>query len=160
MSDASLLSPLKRAILDIIQDDFPICHDPYGELAGRVGSTRHAVHQAVQELRRRGIIRRIGGSFVARELGYVSTLVAVKVATEQHDAVATHINTFPEVTHNYTRDGEYNLWFTIIAESPERLEDILADIRVCPGVTTLHALFAVKTFKIRVRFAFTGGIHA
>lgn len=160
MSDKFVLSSLERAILESIQDDFPICHDPYGELALRVGSTRNAVHHAVQGLRRQGIIRRIGGSFVARELGYVSTLAAARVTTEQLDTVVAYINAFPEVTHNYKRDSEYNLWFTIIAESPGRRDAILANIRICPGVEALHALPALRTFKIRVHFAFAGGIHA
>jgi DNA-binding Lrp family transcriptional regulator len=151
---SSELSILDRAILEVIQHGFPLVADPYADIARQVGSTREEAHAAVQSLRRRGIIRRIGGSFAAQALGYVSVLVAARVEPEQLEAVASFAGDYPEVTHNYQRDNIYNLWFTVIAESPQRLEDILESIRRRPGVTALHALPAERTYKIRVNFNF------
>jgi DNA-binding Lrp family transcriptional regulator len=58
------------------------------------------------------------------------------------------------VTHNYERDGLYNLWFTVIAANRGRLDGILADVRYGPGVEAVHELPALHTFKIRVDFDF------
>jgi len=141
-------------VLDSIQQGFPVAHDPYGQLASALGVSAEDIHTAVNELRANGIIRRIGGSFDARVLGFTTTLVAVSVASATIETVANIINTFPEVTHNYEREGVYNLWFTIIAENPERIAAICAQIRASAGVQALQTLPASRTFKLRVNFHF------
>jgi len=155
------LSPFENAVLNTIQCDFPLSPDPYAEIAQRVGGTQDEVHATVMDLRRRGIIRRIGGTFVAKELGYVSVLVAARVTPAELVAVAAVISEFPEVTHNYERGNSYNLWFTVIAENDARLEEILSSVRCCEGVEAVHPLPATRTFKIRVDFKFNEeSIHA
>lgn len=149
-SDA--FTTLERQLLTRLQWDFPLCPDPYEALAHQLGASRAEVYGAVLRLRATGVIRRIGGSFVPRQLGYVSVLVACRVVPERLVAVAEHAATFPNITHNYERDSAYNLWFTVIAEGQARLEAILEDIRGCAGVIALHPLPALKTFKIRVQF--------
>lgn len=150
------LSSLDCAVLDVIQCGFPLCPDPYAEIAATVGSTRAAVHAAVVSLRRRGVIRRLGGSFAASRMDYVSVLVAARVSPEHLDAAAAHLGAFAEVTHSYERAHRYNLWFTVIAETSERLDAILDDIRRVDGVQAVHPLPALQTFKIRVDFKFGG----
>lgn len=150
-------SALETAVLNAIQHGFPVSADPYGDLAREVGSTREEVHAVIGALRRSGVIRRIGGSFAARPLGYVSVLVAARVQPDLLEAVAGCVNRFPGVTHNYERSGAYNLWFTVIAEGDERLRDILDEIRGYPGVDAVYPLPATRTFKIRVDFKFGGG---
>lgn len=152
--DDIFLTPLARAVLNAIQSGFPLSPDPYGDLGADIGASRDEVHAIVQELRQRGIIRRIGGSFVAARLGYHSTLVAVQVDPDRLPAVAEASAAFPEVTHNYERTHAYNLWFTIIAETPERIDAILAEIRDLDGVRVAHSLPALHTYKIRVQFDF------
>lgn len=149
------LADLENAVLDAIQSDFPLSAEPYSELALRLGSSENEIYQIVNELRNRKIIRRIGGSFVAKKMGYVSVLVAAKVAPDLLESVAETINAFSEVTHNYQRGSAYNLWFTVIAENDSRLNNILDIVRGCAGVSVLHALPALRTFKIRVNFKFT-----
>ena len=151
---APALSPRERAILDVIQCDFPLAADPYAEIGARVGCAREDAHALTQALRRNGIIRRIGASFDSRRVGYHSVLVAARVAPEELESVAAAAGDYPEVTHNYQRDHRYNLWFTVIAETPERLQQILHALRHRPGVLALHGLPALRTFKIRVDFTF------
>ncbi len=61
------------------------------------------------------------------------------------------VNRYPGVTHNYLRRHHFNVWFTLIAESPERLEQILAEISGASGVEVL-SLPAEEIFKIKVDF--------
>lgn len=146
------LSPGERELLTRIQSGFPLLHDPYAALASGLGDTADRVHASLLRLRRDGIVRRIGGSFAAGALGHLSTLVAARVVRDQLAAVAAVASAFPEVTHNYERDGEINLWFTVIAPGRERLGHILGCVRQAPGVLALHDLPAQRLFKIRVDF--------
>ncbi len=147
-------STLEKKILDCIQTNFPLSSDPYADIGREVGCKSEEAHAAILELRRRGIIRRIGGIFAADKLGYESCLVAARVAPGNIEEAASRSGLYPEVTHSYERDNEYNLWFTIIAEGPERTKEILDDVRGCDGVKAVYALPATRTFKIRVDFDF------
>jgi len=151
------LTPYEQAILNEIQWRFPISADPYGDIAQIVGGTREDVYTTVTDLKRRGIIRRLGGSFAAHQLGYVSVLVACRVEPDHLEAAAAQASIYPEVTHNYERASVYNLWFTVIAENQARMDEILASVRACRGVHAVHALPALRTFKIRVDFQFGKG---
>ena len=62
------------------------------------------------------------------------------------------VNRYPGVTHNYLRKHRYNVWFTLIAESRERLAQILDEIRETSGVTEILSLPAEEVFKIKVDF--------
>lgn len=155
-----VLSSLEKAILELIQTSFPISADPYAEIGTAVGCTREEAHATVADLRRRGVIRRIGGSFAADKLGYLSTLVACRVDPEHLEAAAAVAGSFPEVTHNYERNANYNLWFTVIAENQARMDEILDAVRAVPGVQAVHSLPALRTFKIKVDFKFKEGRHA
>ena len=70
----------------------------------------------VQYLLDKRIIREITPIFDTRALGYSSMLVAAKVDPEYPHRAAQVINTHPGVTHNYLRNHDFNLWFTIACE--------------------------------------------
>jgi len=154
------LSDLDRKVLARIQGDFPLAVDPYAELARDLGCSPEDVWRSVAGLRRVGVIRRLGASFAAGPLGYLSTLVAARVAPGRIDDAAAAASAFPEVTHNYERDAAFNLWFTVIAADRARLEAILAAVRQVPGVEEVHELPARQHVKIRVEFAFDAGAAA
>jgi DNA-binding Lrp family transcriptional regulator len=146
------LDDLDRAILNEIQSHFPLVPRPYAEMGKRVGATEEEVLARVQALHDAGIIRRIGANFTSRKLGYTSTLCAARVPPENLERFATVVNRYPGVTHNYLRKHRYNVWFTLIAESPERLDEILEKIRENSGVSEILSLPAKEVFKIRVDF--------
>ncbi len=148
------LTQVERKILDAIQQDFPVCPKPFVEIGERVGCTTEEAYDAVSRLRDSGIIRRIGGSYVPAKLGYVSALIAARVDADRIEDAADCASSFPEVTHNYERQADYNLWFTVIAENEERLDYILNEIRVRDGVHDVQALPATETFKLKVEFGF------
>lgn len=155
MSDVQFTS-LQMRLLDTIQYEFPLAADPYAELATGLDAHADEVHAAVVRLRAGGIIRRIGGLFDAAALGYRSTLAAARVAPERLEEAAARASAWNEVTHNYERSGEFNLWFATIARNRKRLRRILDDVRSCPGVETVLDLPAIRRFKLRVDFRFGG----
>jgi DNA-binding Lrp family transcriptional regulator len=152
---AMRLDEQSRQILAIIQAEFPLCRSPYREIARRVGLSEQAVYERVAALRQSGLIRRIGGVVSSQKLGYVGTLVAMRVPPERVDEFAAVINALPNVTHNYLRDHHYNVWFTLTALSAYELAETVAHIRDTTGITDVLDLPSLSTFKIDVRLDFS-----
>lgn len=147
---------LEGRILDRIQADFPIESRPFRALAAELGCTEDDVLSGIQELVRTGLVRRLGPVFDLKRLGHTSTLCAARAAPQAVEAVADFISSFDEVTHNYERDHAFNIWFTLIAPSHERIDAILETIRAREGVEQVLSLPASRTFKIKVRFPSRG----
>lgn len=139
-------------MLNRIQSDFPLVPRPFEAIGEDVGLEESQVLEVVTRLKKQGIIRRIGGNFVPHKLGYVSTLCAARVPEAQIDAFAAAVNRFRGVTHNYQRDGEYNVWFTFIAPSRQAIRDNLAHIASQTGVSDILNLPATDVFKIKAEF--------
>ena len=146
------LDDLDRAILNEIQSHFPIVSRPYAEIGSRVGASEVEVLARVTAMTEAGIIRRLGANFTSRKLGYTSTLCAVRVEPESLDQFVAVVNRYPGVTHNYLRRHHYNVWFTLIADSEARLNQILAEISQASGVPEILSLPAHEVFKIKVDF--------
>ncbi len=142
-----------RVIINEIQSDFPISIRPYLDLGNRLNLSESDVLKRVGRLKREGVIRRIGGNFNSRALGFTSTLCAAKVPGEKLDFFVEVVNRFPGVTHNYQRNNPYNVWFTFIAPSMEKIDAALQEIREQTGVEDICNLPAIRMFKIKVDFA-------
>lgn len=143
-----------RALLNAIQNHFPIAVHPYQILGFAVGTTEEDAFKRIQHLRQEGIIRRLGGVFDSRRLGYYSTLCTAKVPEEKIPTLAKLLEGIHGVTHNYIRNHEYNVWFTLIARSKAVAESILQTIRDVLGVSEIYSLPATRLFKINVNFDF------
>lgn len=148
------LDEIDRAILNLAQTDFPIEPRPYQALAERLGLSEDEVLSRVKRMRASGVIRRIGGNFSAKRVGYTSTLCAARVPEDKLAAFIDAVNQYDGVTHNYRRNHDLNVWFTFIASSREEIEQCLADISAATGVSEIFNLPADKIFKIRVDFKF------
>ncbi|MEN1761291.1 Lrp/AsnC family transcriptional regulator [Anoxynatronum sibiricum] len=152
----AIQDPIDQQLLNLIQQDFPVDPRPYKILGDTLGISESDALQRVNLLREAGIIRRLGGVFDSRKLGYVSTLCAVSVPDHLVPQAAALINPLPGVTHHYQRDHTYNLWFTLIAPSDEKLSETLGQLEKnlqtqADGGPLLN-LPACQTFKIKVQF--------
>jgi siroheme decarboxylase len=143
-----------RLILNEIQRNFPVTHRPFLALGRKLGMKEKEVLERVQKLKAAGIIRRIGASFSAGAVGFRSTLCAAKVPPQKIQDFAAVVNSYPGVTHNYEREGDYNIWFTLIAPSWKHIEKILTEISRRTGVKKILNLPTTKTIKIAVDFNF------
>ena len=151
-STKSSMDETDRNILNRIQSDFPTTHRPYLFIADDLGISEDDVLMRIKRLKETGIIRRIGGNFVPRELGFVSTLCAAKVPEDKIKSFAKAVNSYPGVTHNYKRDNHYNTWFTFIAPSMDEIRANIKKISDKTGVTDILNLPATKVFKIKAHF--------
>lgn len=139
---------LDRRILEVAQSRFPIESRPYQALADQVGSTEDDVIERFRRLQSEGIVRQLGPVFDLHRLEHTSTLCAAKVDLAHLDAVVAFINGFDEITHNYYREHDWNVWFTVIAPSPERIEAIRQRIEEQEGVAEAISLPAERLYKI------------
>ena len=143
---------IDREILNEIQSHFPLRSRPFQEVGKKLRLSEKEVLWRVSRLKNEGIIRRIGANFNSRRLGFTSTLCAAKVPKDKLDDFIEAVNRYPGVTHNYERDGDYNIWFTFIGESTKTIEQALEEIKAGTGINDLISLPAEKIFKIRVDF--------
>ena len=150
------MDSIDRKLLTIIQQDFPVSPRPYQVLAEKVGITEIEAQKRVQDFRKNNLLRRIGGIFDSKKLGYISTLCAVSVPDSQINTAARLINALPGVTHHYVRKHEYNLWFTLISPSQENQYKTLANLEnqllQKANSGNIVNLPASRVFKIKVQF--------
>ncbi|MBN2062383.1 MAG: AsnC family transcriptional regulator [Deltaproteobacteria bacterium] len=146
------MDKIDRDIINKIQSDFPITRRPFQEIGEHLDISEEEVIDRLEKLKTEGVIRRIGGNFNSRELGYTSTLCAAKVPSEKIDDFVQVVNSYLGVTHNYQRSHDYNLWFTFIAPDMDFINDALEDIRKKTGIEAILNLPAKRMFKIKVDF--------
>ncbi len=146
------MDAVDRKLLNLIQENFPMAPAPFELLGAQVGIAEDEVMERIARLKEKGIIRRIGAVFDLRTLGFASTLCAARVPEGKLSAFVKEVNAFPGVTHNYRRNDDYNVWFTLIAPDEEALEDAMAAIKTATGIDDILSLRARRTFKINARF--------
>ncbi|HEY8805288.1 MAG TPA: Lrp/AsnC family transcriptional regulator [Clostridium sp.] len=141
-----------KDLLNLIQANFPIESRPFLKIANELDITEKQVIDIIKELKDKKYIKRIGGIFDLRKLGYYSTLCAIKVPIDRIPEVAKLINSNNGVTHNYIRNHSYNMWFTVIAPAIGDVKEFLNDITVKTDIKDIIELPVVKLFKINVVF--------
>ena len=146
------MDDIDRDILNIIQSGFPVKSRPFMEIGKSLDLTEKEVIARIKSLKTEGIIRRIGGNFVSKKLGFTSTLCAAKVPENKIEEFVKKVNSYKGVTHNYLRNHDYNIWFTFIAPSMDDINLSLQEISATTNVRDILNLPAVNMFKIKVDF--------
>ncbi len=141
-----------KIIINRIQTFFPIDPRPYAIIGKELGLSEEEVLKRVTNLKKDGIIRRIGGNFGPYKLGFFSTLCAAHVPEDKVELFTEVVNSYSGVTHNYMRSHRYNIWFTFIAESMTLIEQNLKEISDQTGVHEILNLPATDIFKISANF--------
>lgn len=154
------LNHLDKLILNAIQSGFPVEARPYRALAEKLSEnglslSETDVWQRVKALRDNGFIRRLGAIFNAGTIGYRSTLCAAKVPDDKLEKFGALVNQASQVTHNYLRSDDLNVWFTFSSNRAEALDEFLTKLKIESGVDEIHVLEAEQLFKIKVDFKFS-----
>lgn len=144
------MDDMDKKIVTFIQAGFPVCARPYAAIGEKIGIGEDEVIERIRAIKESGEIRRMGASFDSRKLGYSSTLCAVHVPPEKLEAAVEVVNSYLNVTHNYERNNHYNMWFTCIAPSRERIAEILNEMEQRAGIGPIIDLPAERLFKIQV----------
>lgn len=146
------LTAFDKDLLNILQAKLPVSEHPFAKMAEALGSDEETVLERIKLLKKEGYVRRIGTFFNSEKLGYAGTLVALRVAPDKVESVAKAINRYPGATHNYEREGKYNLWFTLLTPHREKESEILDEVKSLPGVENMINLRANHKYKINVQF--------
>src|SRR5919112_185168 len=102
------------------------------------------------------IVRQVSAIFDTKSLGYKSSLVAMRVDPARITDAARIINEHPGVTHNYERNHQYNLWFTIAVPPTSDLEAVVQRIHEMAGAEVTRVMYTLRLFKIGVNLDMTG----
>ncbi len=118
----------EKMILNEIQKGIPLEERPFLTIAKKLNLEEEEVIDCIKRLKKEKYVRRIGGIVDVNKIGATSTLVALKVKKEYLEETVSIINEYNAVTHNYEREDEYNIWFTLMASTEKKLDNILKEI--------------------------------
>ena len=152
-----------KKLLNLLQTEVPIAPQPWGVVGERLGGVGEAkVMERVRALKAAKIIRQISAIFDTRSLSYESSLVAAQYDSARLDPAAAIVNAHPGVSHNYLRNHEFNLWFTIATEPDSKLglEGTLEVLAREAGAESVRQLPTLKLFKIRMDLEMEGDTDA
>jgi DNA-binding Lrp family transcriptional regulator len=151
-------------LLAAVQEEVPLSRRPFADIARNLDLPESLVLERLGALKTgpRNAIRQIGAIFDSGALGYQSTLVAAKVPDHRLDAAAAAINEHPGVSHNYRRDHDYNLWYTLAVPPDTRLglEATAQVLHQRSGAEATRLLPTIKMYKIGVMLDLDGGASA
>ena len=145
------LDDADRELLRVLQSGIPLTSQPFKEIGERAGLSEAETIERIQNMLDQGIMRKVGAIISPRNLGYVSTLAAINAPEAEVEEVAELINGYKGVTHNYLREGEPNIWFTMTEPDPETLDKNLSDIEKAAG-HPVRRMPVEKLYKIGVKF--------
>jgi DNA-binding Lrp family transcriptional regulator len=154
------LDDLDRALLNAVQWDFPLVPRPYAEIGERLDVPEAEVRARVQNVKDAGVLRQLSAIFDTRALGYMSALVAAKVDPDRIDDAAAVISEHPGVSHNYKRNHDYNLWYTLAVPPGEDFDTHLDVLHRESGSLVTRKLPTLKLYKIGVKLDMTGNTAA
>jgi siroheme decarboxylase len=156
------LDEMDKRVLNLMQGSFPLAPRPYQEVARQAELPEDEVLGRVERLLRERIIRQVTPIFDTRVLGYKSMLVAASVDPENPHRAAQIINSHPGVSHNYLRNHDFNMWFTIAVEPDSKLglDGTLEVIQRETGAESIRQLPTLRLFKIRMDLEMEQGTEA
>jgi siroheme decarboxylase len=159
---AVALDDLDRQLLNLMQGSFPIEARPYARVAELASVTEQEVMSRVARLLEQRIIRQVTPIYDTRALGYSSMLVAAKVDSEHPWQAAKIVNSHPGVSHNYLRNHDFNMWFTLACEPDSKLglQGTLEVLQELTGAESIRQLPTLKLFKIRMDLEMEGDTAA
>lgn len=145
------MDELDKELLNEIQWTFPLVTRPFDAIAKKFHTTPEVVKERLLHLKEIGVLRQLSAIFDTRKLGYTSSLVAMEIDPDKLEYVASQINRHPGVSHNYERDHQFNLWFTLAVPPGSDLKTELEKFNVLKGIKKVRMLPTLQLFKIGVK---------
>jgi len=140
-----------KLLFRIAQADFPITRHPFRALGAKIGLPESETLSRFKKLKKLGLIRRIGPVWDAKSMGMKSLLVAFKVPAGKTEKAAAIISKCKGVTHNYLREADYNLWFTLTEKDESTLKRRIAALVRQVKPKGFMELPSDKIYKIGVK---------
>jgi DNA-binding Lrp family transcriptional regulator len=157
-----MMDSTDKEILNRIQREVPLEREPFEAIGRELGIAGDEVIRRIEALKRGRVIRQISAIFDTRVLGYESSLVAARIQAHKLGEGAKAINSHPGVSHNYERNNEFNLWYTVAVPPDSRLglEGTVDVLHRISGAEKTRILPTLKLFKIGVTLDMNKGATA
>ena len=151
------IGELDKELLNEIQWTFPLVTRPFDAIAKKFDVTPEIIKEHLNSLKKAGVLRQLSAIFDTRKLGYTSSLVAMEIESDKLEYVASQINRHPGVSHNYERDHQFNLWFTLAVPPGSDLKTEIDKFNVLKGIKKVRMLPTLQLFKIGVKLDMVDG---
>lgn len=148
-----------KELLQHLQDAFPVAKSPWAEIGEKLGIAEEEVLSRSQRLSSDGVIRKLRTILNGQKIqACSSTLMAMRVPAGRTEDVVSVVNEYMSVTHNYQREHDYNLWFTVTTcgSGGKGLRSTVEEIKERTGIPDSDVLDlpTTRVFKVDVRFKF------
>lgn len=140
-----------RAIVNGLQGGFPICEQPYAEMAQQFGIGEDELIARLEKLLAEKVLTRFGPMFQIERMGGAFSLAAMQIPEADFERVTAVVNALPEVAHNYRREHDFNMWFVLATETPEGIDQAIARIETESGYP-VYNMPKEKEFFVGARF--------
>ena len=146
------LDATDKAIIRVMQGDFPLVAEPYKEIAAKVGIQETELLRRLRLLKMNGQIRKMGAVLQHRAAGFkANALCAWEVPKERMEEIAQRMAKHPAVSHCYDRNvapgWPYNIYTMIHGHSRAECEEIAAALANACGVSNRVMLYSVHEWK-------------
>ena len=146
------MDELDRRIVNSLQGGFPICDEPYREVAERLGIAEAELILRLGRMLESKTLTRFGPMFQVERMGGAFVLAALAVPEADYERVAEQVNALSEVAHNYRREHALNMWFVLATETPEGIAAAIHRIERATGLQ-VYAFPKLKEYFVEMRLA-------
>ncbi len=146
-----VLDAIDKAIINDLQDGFPITDRPYAVAAEKFCIAEAELITRLKRLLDEKILTRFGPMYHAERMGGGLALAAMKVPQEEFERVAEQVNSLPEIAHNYERNHEFNMWFVIATETLQEVEEVVQRLQQRTGYK-VYNMPKIEEFYVGLRF--------
>lgn len=144
------MDELDRAIINALQGGFPVCDEPYREVAERLGLTEAELIARLARMLEAKTLTRFGPMFQVERMGGAFVLAALAVPEADYERVAEQVNALPEVAHNYRREHMLNMWFVLATETPAGIPAAIKKIERATGLR-VYAFPKLKEYFVELK---------
>lgn len=147
-----MLDKIDKSVIKELQNDIPLTIDPYGDIAKKIGCSKHELLQRMENLSDKGIIKRLGIILHHRNSGYTENgMLAAVVPAKEVEKASEMLISIPNVTHCYERkcypDWPYNLYTMIHGKNKNEVERIVINFVHKMNIENYQILYSTKEFK-------------
>lgn len=142
-----------------LQYDLPLSTTPLEDLASKVKIGYDELEKILRILKENGTLKRYGLNLNYRAFPRYrkAALVGLKAEVEKAKSVINKIDEV-KVKHNFLRDSEFNVWFTMKGEDVEEIEKCVEEIvKECKALDYV-ILPTKKIYKMDVKYNLIKGI--
>lgn len=147
-----MLTDIEKIVAAAVQSDIPITRRPFHELAKQTGIDEQRFVEILDNLYKRGVIRRLGATIRHQKSGFnANAMVAWQVDESRIDEVGLVMASFEEVSHCYRRnpkgDWPYNLYTMVHARDALSCMETARKMAQKARVDRFTLLFSRKELK-------------